>query len=120
MSFEHTGICPTGRTLAGRLRPAAASRAAAVIVYNYIPAHVTYGTLGSPDPESFVPGGFIDQADGLQLRDFLLSGQTVNAYFQQTQLIEERTSQNLFVETTSGDSENVIMVRCPYLYEIDS
>jgi hypothetical protein len=107
------GACPTGGTLAGRLKPAAQAGAAAVIIYNDVPDHITYGTLTAPDPDHFVPGGFVDQADGWKLRDMLEGGEEVEAYFQQTQLIENRTSWNLFAETIGGDPDNVIMVLLP-------
>jgi hypothetical protein len=107
------GACPTGGTLAGRVRPAAARGAAAVVIYNNVPDHITYGTLTAPDAENLVPAGFIDQVDGWSLRDMLLAQEVVEVYFQQTQLIYNKTSQNLFAETVGGDENNVIMV---YLY----
>lgn len=43
----------------------------------------------------------------------LEAGETLEAYFQQTQIIEERITQNIFVETEGGDPNNVIVV-CPF------
>jgi Zn-dependent M28 family amino/carboxypeptidase len=102
--------CPTGGTLAGRVRPAAAAGAAAVIVYNDVEPKVTGGTLSAPDPDEFVPAGFINLADGEALVELLESGETLEAHFQISQLIEEQITQNVFAETKGGDSENVIIL----------
>lgn len=102
--------CPTGGTLAGRVRPAAAAGAAAVIVYNDVEPKVTGGTLSAPDPEEFVPAGFINQVDGQALAELLESGETLEAHFQQTQLIEEQITQNVWAETKGGDPDNVIIL----------
>ncbi|KAK0122840.1 hypothetical protein ONS96_009870 [Cadophora gregata f. sp. sojae] len=104
------GTCPTGGTLAGRLRPAAAAGAAVVIIYNNVNAHVTGGTLSAPDPEKFVPGGFIDRVDGLAVVERLKAGESVEIKFQQTQLIETKITQNIIAETKGGDPNNVIML----------
>lgn len=104
------GTCPTGGTLAGRIRPAAAAGASNVIIYNNVPTKVTGGTLSAPDPDTLVSSGFINQADGWALRDRLLAGEAITAFFQQTQTIEEQTTQNVFAETLDGDPENVIML----------
>jgi len=100
--------CPTGGTLAGRIRPAAAAGAAAVIIYNN-ESNGT-GTLSAPDPEGFVPAGIIQRADGLALVERLNAGEVIEAYFQQTQIIGERITQNVFAETKGGDPNNVIML----------
>lgn len=102
--------CPVGGTLAGRIRPAAASGASAVIIYNNVGTNVTAGTLSAPSPE-FVPGGFINQADGLALKTRLQAGEKIEAYFQQDQIVEERITQNVFLESKDGDPDNVIVVR---------
>jgi hypothetical protein len=107
------GTCPTGGTLAGRLRPAAAAGAAAVIIYNNVNAHTTAGTLSAPDPDNFVPGGFIDRVDGLPLVARLTAGEAITAHFQQTQVVETRISQNVIAETKGGDPNNVLMVSPP-------
>lgn len=104
------GTCPTGGTLAGRVRPAAAVGASNVIIYNNVPTLVAGGTLSASDPETLVPSGFINQDDGLALRERLLAGEIIEAYFQQTQTIETRITQNVFAETKGGDPDNVIMV----------
>jgi len=104
------GECPTGGTLAGRIRPAKLAGASNVIIYNNGPAKVTGGTLSAPDPEGFVSSGFINQVDGVALKERLLAGEQIIAYFQQTQLIETRITHNVFAETKGGDPDNVIMV----------
>jgi Zn-dependent M28 family amino/carboxypeptidase len=104
------GTCPTGGTLAGRLLPAAAAGAASVIIYNNVDTPVTGGTLSAPNPDEYVPGGFINRADGLKLAESLTAGATIEAHFQQTQVIEERITQNIFTETKGGDPENIIML----------
>ncbi|KAI1126241.1 peptidase family M28 [Nemania abortiva] len=101
--------CPVGGTLAGRVRPAAASGASAVIIYNNVGTNVTAGTLSAPSTE-FVPAGFINQADGLALKTRLQAGEKINAYFQQDQIVEERITQNVFLESKDGDPDNVIVL----------
>lgn len=110
MVLVQRGTCPTGGTIAGRIRPAAAAGAAVVILYNDVPTNVTGGTLSAPDPENFVPSGFINQADGEILRDRLLAGEIIEPYFQQTQMVESRITQNILVESRGGDPNNVIML----------
>lgn len=101
--------CPTGGTLAGRLLPAARAGAVAVIIYNDLPTNVTAGSLSAPSPDH-VPGGFINLADGQRIKERLAGGEKLEAYFQQTQQTENRTTQNVFVETLDGDKDNVIVV----------
>ncbi|KAK8087637.1 hypothetical protein PG997_002598 [Apiospora hydei] len=101
--------CPTGGTLAGRVKPAKAAGAAAVIVYNDTPAKVTGGTLSAPS-EDLAPCGYINEADGLALKELIAGGESVTAHFQQTQTIETRTTQNVILELEGGDEENVIML----------
>jgi hypothetical protein len=102
--------CPTGGTLAGRVRPAAAAGAAAVIVYNNVETNVTAGTLSAPS-DDFVPAGFINQVDGLAFKKRLQEGESINGYFQQHQIIETRITQNVFLESIAGDPDNVVVVR---------
>ncbi|KAF2422157.1 Zn-dependent exopeptidase [Tothia fuscella] len=104
------GLCPDNTTFAGRIRPAAAAGAVAVIIYNNEPANITGGTLTNPDPKGYVPAGLIQQVDGLALAATLKEYPTTTAYFQQTQLIAERITQNVFAETKGGDPSNVIML----------
>ncbi|KAI1145320.1 peptidase family M28 [Nemania diffusa] len=101
--------CPVGGTLAGRVRPAAASGALAVIIYNNVGTNVTAGTLSAPSAD-FVPAGFINQADGLALKTRLQAGESIKAYFQQDQIVEERITQNVFLESKDGDPDNVIVL----------
>lgn len=115
------GTCPTGGTLAGRIRPAVAAGAAHVIIYNDVPSLVTGGTLSAPDPATLVSSGFINQVDGLALRGRLLAGEVIQAYFQQTQTIQTKITQNVFAETKGGDPNNVIMVGdCESVYSCAS
>ncbi|CUS08731.1 unnamed protein product [Tuber aestivum] len=107
---ERGPLCPTGGTLAGRIRPAKLAGASNVIIFNNSPIKVTGGTLSAPDPEGFVSSGFINQVDGVALKERLLAGEKITAYFQHTQLIETRTTQNVFVETKGGDPNNVIIL----------
>ncbi|KAJ8119793.1 hypothetical protein ONZ43_g3335 [Nemania bipapillata] len=101
--------CPVGGTLAGRVRPAAASGASAVIIYNNVGTNVTAGTLSAPSAD-FVPAGFINQADGLALKARLQAGESIQAYFQQDQIVEQRITQNVFLESKDGDPDNVIVL----------
>lgn len=103
--------CPTGGTLAGRVIPAAAAGASAVIIYHDLTTNVTAGSLSQPDPEKHVPAGFINLVDGEKIKERIEAGETVTAHFQQTQTIEERITQNVIAETKGGDPRNVIMVR---------
>lgn len=103
------GSCPDGTTIAGRMKPAAAAGAVAVIVYSNTPLNVTAGTLSAPNP-AYVPSGFINQVDGVALKAKLDAGESLSAYFQQTQTIETRITQNIFAESKGGDPNNVIML----------
>lgn len=104
------GTCPDGTTLAGRLKPAAAAGASAVIIYTDLTTPVTGGSLSAPNPKEYVPGGFINKADGEALRARIQTGEAVKAYFQQTQVVETRITQNVFTETKDGDPTNIIML----------
>lgn len=104
------GSCPDGTTLAGRMKPAAAAGAAAVIIYASDRANVTGGTLSNPNPTEYVSTGYINLSDAEPLVARLTAGEAVEAYFQQTQVVEERITQNVFTETKDGDPENVIML----------
>jgi hypothetical protein len=108
--------CPTGGTLAGRLLPAARAGAAAVIIYHDLTTNATAGSLSAPNPEH-VPGGFINKVDGERIKARLDAGEKLEAYFQQTQTVENRTTQNLFVETVDGDPDNVIVVCNPVPFD---
>lgn len=102
--------CPTGGTLAGRVKPAAARGAAAVIIYHDLTTKPTAGSFGEVNLEAYAPTGFIHKADGEAIIARIEAGETVEAYFQQTQLVEQRVTQNVFVETADGDPSNVIML----------
>lgn len=102
--------CPSGGTIAGRVAPAAAAGAAAVIVYTDAETKPTAGSMGSVDLERFVPAGMITKADGEALVARLEGGEAVEAHFQQTQIVEERITQNVFVETEAGDPDNVVVL----------
>ncbi|KAF2761980.1 aminopeptidase-like protein Y [Pseudovirgaria hyperparasitica] len=104
------GTCPDGTTLAGRVRAGKAAGAAAVILFNNVPTNTTAGTLSAPDEVNLAPAGFINLVDGEAIAAQLREGQELTAYFQQTQTIETRTTQNIFVETNGGDPNNIIML----------
>lgn len=101
--------CPTGGTLAGRVRPAAQAGAVAVIVYNDVTTNVTAGSLSAPSPE-FVPSVFINRDVGLAATAKIQGGATVEAYVQLSQTVENRTTYNVFVETEDGDPDNTIVL----------
>ncbi|EDU46237.1 leupeptin-inactivating enzyme 1 precursor [Pyrenophora tritici-repentis] len=103
------GSCPDGTTLAGRMKPAAAAGASAVIIYASDTANVTGGTLSNPNP-AYVSTGYINLSDAEPLVARLQAGEAVTAYFQQTQTVETRITQNVFTETKDGDPTNVIML----------
>jgi len=102
--------CPTGGTLAGRVKPAAQAGAAGVIIYHDLTTTPTAGSLGEVDLDAYVPAGFISKVDGEALVARLEAGETIEAYYQHSQTVEERITQNIFVETDEGDPENVIML----------
>ena len=104
------GTCPDGTTLAGRVKPAVAAGAAAVILYSDVTTKVTAGTLSNPDPVAYRSTGYINKVDGEALVARLSAGEAVEAYFQQTQIVETRITQNVFTETISGDPTNVVML----------
>lgn len=104
------GLCPDGSTFAGKVKPAAAAGAVAVVIYNSDPSTLTGGTLSEPNEEEFVPAALINQAPGLDLKARLDANETVEVYFQLTQIIEERVTQNVFAETEEGDGDNVVIL----------
>lgn len=104
------GTCPDGTTLAGRIKPAVAAGASAVIIYSDVTTNVTGGTLSAPNPEQYRPSGYINKVDGEALVARLDAGEAIEAYFQQTQTVETRITQNVFTETKGGDPTNVIML----------
>ncbi|KAF1846810.1 aminopeptidase-like protein Y [Cucurbitaria berberidis CBS 394.84] len=104
------GTCPDGTTLAGRIKPATAAGAAAVIIYSDVTTPVTGGTLSNPNPKEYVSSGYINKADGEPIVARLKAGEQIEAYFQQTQTVETRITQNVFTETKEGDPSNVIML----------
>ncbi|KAF2799229.1 aminopeptidase-like protein Y [Melanomma pulvis-pyrius CBS 109.77] len=104
------GLCPDATTFAGRVRPATAAGAASVIIYATDENTVTGGTLNSADREKYVSAGYINKADGEALVARLQAGEAIEAYFQQTQVVETRITKNVFTETKEGDPTNVIML----------
>jgi hypothetical protein len=102
--------CPTGGTLAGRVGPAAQAGAAGVIIYHDLTTKPTAGSLGEVDLERYAPAGFISKADGDKLVARIKAGEEVEAYYKHLQTVEERITQNVFVETDAGDEENVIVL----------
>lgn len=110
IALVQRGACPDGTTLAGRLKPAAAAGAVSVIIYSDVETPVTGGTLSNPNPDEYVPGGYINKVDGEALAARIRAGEAVTAYFQQTQTIETKITQNIFTETKEGDPHNVIML----------
>jgi len=104
------GLCPDQTTFAGRVRPATAAGAAAVIIYATDELPVTGGTLNSADRDKYVSSGYINKADGETLVARLQAGEAIEAYFQQTQIVETRITKNVFTETKDGDPTNVIVL----------
>ncbi|KAF5723052.1 aminopeptidase Y precursor vacuolar [Fusarium mundagurra] len=102
--------CRTSEGLAGQVISVAAAGASAVIIYDDPTVNIAAGSLGRPNPGKYVPAGFISHADALKIKDRIEAGETVKAHFQQTQIVEERLTQNIIAETTSGDPHNVIML----------
>jgi hypothetical protein len=98
----------TSGTFAGKVLPAARAGASAVIVYRDGTANVTGGRLPGPGPD-YVPTGYINRADGLQLASRLSAGERVPAYFQMTQVTETRITHNIIAET-DGNPESVVML----------
>jgi hypothetical protein len=110
MVLVQRGLCPDGSTIAGKIRAAVAAGAGNVILYNNVPTLVTGGTLSAPDPIGYRSSGFINQDDGEALAARLEAGEEIEAYFQHTQIVEERITQNVFAESKGGDEGNVIML----------
>lgn len=104
------GSCPDGTTLAGRVKPAAAAGAAAVIIYTDVTTPVTGGTLSDPQSDAFVAAGFINKADGEALKARIDGGEAIEAFFVQKQVVEKRKTWNVFTETKEGDPTNTIML----------
>ncbi|KAF8647241.1 hypothetical protein AX16_006833 [Volvariella volvacea WC 439] len=101
--------CPDQSTLVGRVRPAVAAGAAAVIIYHDLPTTPTSGNLSGPDPVGLRPSGFIRQADGEAWKARLEAGEKIEVFFKHLQTIENRTTWNVFAETKTGDPNTVVM-----------
>lgn len=104
------GACPDGTTFAGKMKASKLAGAAATIIYHSISTKLTAATLSAPNPTAYHPTGGLNQVDGQALAARLTAGEALTAYFQQTQLIETRITQNVIVESESGDSKNVVML----------
>ncbi|ESK93635.1 aminopeptidase y [Moniliophthora roreri MCA 2997] len=103
------GSCPDGTTFAGKVKTAKAGGAIAAIIFNSQDAFITGGTLTAPNPE-YVPAGLIQRAQGLALRERALAGEKLIVEYEQIQVLENRTTTNIFAETKAGDPENLIML----------
>lgn len=103
------GLCPDATTFAGKLRAAAAAGANTVVIYNSDPAKLTAGSLSNPS-EDYVPCGLIDQEPALALKARLDAGEAIEAHVTIVQLIEERITQNVHVETRGGDASNIVQL----------
>jgi Zn-dependent M28 family amino/carboxypeptidase len=105
--------CPDKTTFAGLVRAAAAAGAASVIITNNVPYNIGGGTLGAfgaREKDKAVPAGLISQADGRAIAARLRQDEPLTASFQHTQINEQRTTQNVFAETATGDPTSVIML----------
>lgn len=96
--------------MAGRVKPAALKGAAGVIIYHDLTTKPTAGSLGEVNLDQYVPAGFIHKADGEALVARIQAGEKIQAQYKHIQTVEERITQNVFVETEEGDPTNVIMV----------
>ena len=93
------------------LLPAARAGAAAVLFYSDMESDPSGKSLGDDSLNSgFTPVGFLYLADGLNIKKRLKAGQRLEGHFQHTQILEQKATQNVFVETEGGDAENVIVV----------
>ncbi|EFQ28017.1 uncharacterized protein GLRG_03161 [Colletotrichum graminicola M1.001] len=61
--------------------------------------NATDGSQIVPGLDHFVPASRINFADGLKIKEHLDAGGPVKSHFQQTRIVEERTTQNVLVET---------------------
>ncbi|KAH8832682.1 putative leucine aminopeptidase 2 [Flagelloscypha sp. PMI_526] len=103
------GSCPDGTTFAGKVKVAQGVGAASAIIYNNVDAFIGSGTLTAPNP-LYVPAGILQRADGLKLRERVLAGEELIVRYEQIQLLENRTTTNIFAETKAGDKHNVIQL----------
>ncbi|KAJ8082942.1 hypothetical protein PM082_008801 [Marasmius tenuissimus] len=103
------GSCPDGTTFAGKVKTAKGAGAIAAIIYDIAGANITSGTLTAPNPE-YVPASFIQRPLGLALRERVLAGEILNANYEHIQVMDNRTTVNVFAETKAGDKDNVIML----------
>uniref|UniRef100_A0A0W0GEW1 Peptide hydrolase n=1 Tax=Moniliophthora roreri TaxID=221103 RepID=A0A0W0GEW1_MONRR len=103
------GSCPDGTTFAGKVKTAKAGGALAAIIFNNAPGVISSGTLTAPNPE-YVPAGLISQEAGQALRARVLAGEKLIVEYEQNQVIENRTTVNVFAETKAGDKNNLIQL----------
>ncbi|KAH8589298.1 hypothetical protein B0O99DRAFT_637315 [Bisporella sp. PMI_857] len=92
----------------GVMVAAAAVGAVAVIVYNDIDLVLTAGSLSRAN-SSDVPMGYINRKEGLELKGRLDRDEEVLATLIAYEVLDERVTQNVLVETVGGDPENVVM-----------
>lgn len=93
------------------------SGATAVIIYNNVDPFISGGTLTAPNPE-YVPAGLIQRKEGLSIRERILAGDNLTVFYEQIQLLENKTTWNVIAETKAGDPSNVIQVRwCLFLWK---
>ncbi|KAF2714533.1 Zn-dependent exopeptidase [Pleomassaria siparia CBS 279.74] len=104
------GSCAGNRAafLEWRMLPAARSGASAVIIYNDIDLIQRAGSF-SRRSDGDVPTGFTNRLEGLDIKNRLESGETVVAKFTTYNILDRRTTQNIFVETVGGDETNTVI-----------
>lgn len=82
--------------------------ASAVVIYNNAPGAIGGGTLGPNQPE-FIPSVSVSQELGGELIADLEDG-AVSVSLDLDILVEERTTENLFAETSTGDPDNTVVL----------
>lgn len=107
------GNCPGGLGagyLEGRMLPAAAAGAAAVIIFSDLRSTSAAGGFSRAARPGDVPTGFLSQADGRALRARLQAGERLTVGLKTGNVIDRRPTQNVIAETVAGDASKTIVV----------
>lgn len=104
IALVQRGVCPFSdkSIVAGSLG------AEALLIYNNVPGPLTNATLGATLPEHIATTGLSDTQGAALLAD--LADGDVQIRVDLDVLVEERTDDNLFAETPSGDPDNLIVL----------
>ena len=93
------------------LKLAKENSAPAVIIYNNVPGVTAgSGSLGAENQGTLAPVGVITFEQGTKWAEDMEAGKTIEVNLEIDVLTEERETRQVFVETTEGSADSVIMI----------